>query len=166
VAGSLRLDLAQFRALEAFAAFASDLDKASRAQLDRGSRLVELLKQPQYQPFSVSRQVASLWAGGSGGMDDVPIEDIRRFETEMLDFLGREHAHVLADIEDTKDLSDESVQGLQDALTTFKSQFVTSSGQPLVKDTPVEALEDEADALSVTKKVRQAPPTGTAGKTS
>jgi F-type H+-transporting ATPase subunit alpha len=166
VAGSLRLDLAQFRALEAFAAFASDLDKASRAQLDRGSRLVELLKQPQYQPFSVSRQVASLWAGGSGGMDDVPIEDIRRFETEMLDFLGREHAHVLADIEDTKDLSDESVQGLQDALTTFKSQFVTSSGQPLVKDTPVEALEDEADALSVTKKVRQAPPTGTAGTTS
>jgi len=166
VAGSLRLDLAQFRALEAFAAFASDLDKASRAQLDRGSRLVELLKQPQYQPFSVSKQVVSLWAGGSGGMDDVPIEDIRRFETELLDYVGREHGHVLADIEETKDLSDETVQGLQDALASFKTQFVTSSGQPLVKDEPVEALEDEADALSVTKKVRKAPPSGTAGKTS
>ena len=166
VAGSLRLDLAQFRALEAFAAFASDLDKASRAQLDRGSRLVELLKQPQYQPFSVSKQVVSLWAGGSGGMDDVPIEDIRRFETELLDYMGREHAGVMADIEQTKDLSDDSVTALQGALASFKTQFVTSSGQPLIKDTPVDALEDEADALSVTKKVRKAPPTGTAGKTS
>jgi F-type H+-transporting ATPase subunit alpha len=165
VAGSLRLDLAQYRALEAFAAFASDLDKASRAQLDRGSRLVELLKQPQYQPFSVSKQVVSLWAGGSGGMDDVPIEDIRRFETELLDYMGREHAGVMADIEATKDLSDDSVQGLQDALASFKSQFVTSSGQPLIKDTPVDAMEEESDALSVTKKVRKAPPTGTAGKT-
>ena len=166
VAGSLRLDLAQFRALEAFAAFASDLDKASRAQLDRGSRLVELLKQPQYQPFSVSKQVVSLWAGGSGGMDDVPIEDIRRFEAELLDYVGREQAHVLADIEETKDLSEDTVQGLNGALASFKRQFVTSSGQPLIKDEPVEALEDEADALSVTKKVRKAPPSGTAGKTS
>ena len=168
VAGSLRLELAQFRALEAFAAFASDLDKASRAQLDRGSRLVELLKQPQYDPFPVNKQVVSIWAGGSGGLDDVPLEDIRRFEAEFLDFLGRERADLLADIADTNDLSDATQQGLTAALQTFKSQFVTSSGQPLVKDEPVEALEagEQADALAVTKMVRKAPPAGTAGKTS
>jgi F-type H+-transporting ATPase subunit alpha len=166
VAGSLRLDLAQYRALEAFAAFASDLDKASRAQLDRGARLVELLKQPQYRPFSVPRQVVSLWAGTSGGLDDVPIEDIRRFETEFLDFIGREHADVLATVGETGDLSDDTLRTMETALASFKSQFVTSSGQPLVKDEPVEALEGEADALAVTKKVRKTPPAGTAGKTS
>ena len=166
VAGSLRLDLAQFRALEAFAAFASDLDKASRAQLDRGARLVELLKQPQYQPFPVSRQVVSLWAGTSGGLDDVPIEDIRRFEAEFLDYVGREHGDVFSSIDETGDLSEDTLGTMQLALDSFKTQFVTSSGQPLIKDEPVDALEDEADALSVTKKVRKAPPTGTAGKTS
>ena len=166
VAGSLRLDLAQYRALEAFAAFASDLDKASRAQLDRGARLVELLKQPQYSPFPVNKQVVSLWSGSSGGLDDVPLEDVRRFETEFLDFVGREHADLLASIADTNDLSDDTVSGLESALGSFKGQFVTSSGQPLIKDVPVEAMEDEADALAVTKKVRKAPPAGTAGKTS
>jgi F-type H+-transporting ATPase subunit alpha len=166
VAGSLRLDLAQYRALEAFAAFASDLDKASRAQLDRGARLVELLKQPQYQPFPVERQVVSIWAGGSGGLDDVPLEDIRRFEADLLDYVGREHADIFTAIADTNDLSDETLARLETALAAFKSQFVTSSGQALVKDEPVEALEDEAGALSVTKKVRKAPPAGTAGKTS
>jgi F-type H+-transporting ATPase subunit alpha len=166
VAGSLRLDLAQYRALEAFAAFASDLDKASRAQLDRGARLVELLKQPQYQPFPVNKQVVSIWAGTSGGLDDVPLEDVRRFEAEFLDYLERDHADVLAEIADTNDMSSESQSGLTDALGAFKGQFVTSSGQPLVKDEPVEALEDEADALAVTKVVRKTPPAGTAGKTS
>ena len=166
VAGSLRLDLAQYRALEAFAAFASDLDKASRAQLDRGARLVELLKQPQYQPFPVSRQVVSLWAGTSGGLDDVPAEDIRRFEAEFLDFVGREHADIYTAVDETGDLSDDTLSTMQLGLDTFKTQFVTSSGQPLIKDEPVDALEDEADALAVTKKVRKAPPTGTAGKTS
>ena len=166
VAGSLRLDLAQYRALEAFAAFASDLDKASRAQLDRGARLVELLKQPQYQPYPVSRQVVSLWAGTSGGLDDVPAEDIRRFEAEFLDFVGREHGDVFSAVDETGDLSDDTLGTMHLALDTFKTQFVTSSGQPLVKDEPVDALEDEADALAVTKKVRKAPPTGTAGKTS
>ena len=80
VAGRLRLDLAQYRELEAFAAFGSDLDKASKAQLARGARLVELLKQPQYSPFPVERQVVSIWAGTTGQLDDVPVEDIRRFE--------------------------------------------------------------------------------------
>ncbi|MFM1786587.1 MAG: hypothetical protein RL228_537, partial [Actinomycetota bacterium] len=84
VAGRLRLDLAQYRELEAFAAFGSDLDAASKAQLDRGARLVELLKQPQYSPFSMADAVISVWAGTTGKMDDVPVEDIRRFESEFL----------------------------------------------------------------------------------
>src|SRR5579872_2325001 len=89
VAGNLRLSLSQYRDLEAFAAFASDLDAASRAQLDRGSRLVELLKQPQYDPFPVEEQVVSIWAGSNGYLDNVPVEDIRRFEAQFLDSLRR-----------------------------------------------------------------------------
>ena len=94
VAGTLRLSLSQFRDLEAFAAFASDLDAASRAQLNRGAVLVELLKQGQYRPFPVEEQVVSLWAGTGGYMDDVPIEDVRRFEAEFLDYLKRSHAGI------------------------------------------------------------------------
>src|SRR5205814_5315335 len=87
VSGRLRLDLAQYRELEAFAAFASDLDKASRAQLERGARLVELLKQPQYSPFSVEEEIISVWAGTTGQLDDVPVGDVRRFETEFLQYV-------------------------------------------------------------------------------
>src|SRR5207244_8173631 len=87
VAGDLRLNLPQYRDLEALAAFASDLDAVSRAQLDRGARLVELLKQPQYSPFPVEEQVVSIWAGSNGYLDDVPVEDISRFETDFLDYL-------------------------------------------------------------------------------
>ena len=97
VAGNLRLSLSQYRDLEAFAAFASDLDAASRAQLDRGARLVELLKQPQYDPFPVEDQVVSIWAGGNGYLDDVPIEDVSRFETDFLEYLRRSHAGHPAD---------------------------------------------------------------------
>jgi F-type H+-transporting ATPase subunit alpha len=143
VSGSLRIDLAQYRDLEAFAAFASDLDKASRAQLDRGSRLVEILKQGQYTPYPVSHQVVSIWAGTTGQLDEVPVEDVRRFEREFLDFLGRDRREILDSIENTKDLSDDTVQLLDKAVTEFKGQFVTSSGQPLVKDEPVAPLEDE-----------------------
>src|SRR5215471_14215614 len=98
VAGGLKLALSQYRDLEAFAAFASDLDAASRAQLDRGARLVELLKQPQYAPSPVERQVVSVWAGTSGYLDDVPIEDIRRFEEEFLGTLGRKHPGIYESI--------------------------------------------------------------------
>src|SRR6202795_3595288 len=91
VAGSLRLDLSQYRDLEAFASFASDLDAVSRAQLDRGGRLVELLKQPQYSPMPVERQVGSVWAGTTGQLDDVPVEDVHRFETEFLEYLRRSY---------------------------------------------------------------------------
>ena len=92
VAGGLKLALSQYRDLEAFASFASDLDAVSRAQLDRGGRLVELLKQPQYSPLPVEQQVVTVWAGTSGLLDDVPLEDIRRFEGEFLDHLRREQA--------------------------------------------------------------------------
>src|SRR5437660_3561407 len=106
VAGRLRLDLAQYRELEAFAAFGSDLDKASKAQLERGARLVELLKQPQYAPFSVERQVVSVWAGTTGQLDDVPVQDIRKFEREFLDHVAHRHASVYDGIISTGTLSD------------------------------------------------------------
>ncbi|RZS87102.1 ATP synthase F1 subcomplex alpha subunit [Motilibacter rhizosphaerae] len=144
IAGRLRVDLAQYRELEAFAAFGSDLDAASKAQLARGSRLVELLKQPQYSPFSVEREVVSIWAGTQGKLDDVPVEDVRRFEAEFLDFVGREHAGVFAAIVETKELSDDTVSELDAAVTAFKKQFTTSEGEQLVKDEPV-AAKDAGD---------------------
>jgi F-type H+-transporting ATPase subunit alpha len=155
VAGRLRLDLAQYRELEAFAAFGSDLDKASKAQLERGARLVELLKQPQYTPFAVERQVVSLWAGTTGRLDEVPVEDIRRFESEFLDHVSAKHAGVLAAIESTKALSDESIAELETAIEAFKKTFTTSSGELLVKDVPVEALEEsDVDQATITRKAR------------
>ncbi|HKE51102.1 MAG TPA: F0F1 ATP synthase subunit alpha [Actinomycetes bacterium] len=143
VTGRLRLDLAQYRELEAFAAFGSDLDAASKAQLARGSRLVELLKQPQYTPFPMNEEVASLWAGTTGQLDDVPVEDIRRFEAEFLDFLRTSHKGVLDAIAETRELTDDTVTALTDAMTEFKATFETSSGELLVKDEPVAALDEE-----------------------
>jgi F-type H+/Na+-transporting ATPase subunit alpha len=143
VAGNLRLSLSQYRDLEAFAAFASDLDAASRAQLDRGARMVELLKQPQYAPFPVEEQVVSIWTAGNGFMDDVPVEDIRRFESEFLENLRRNHEGVLTTIRETKDLSDDTVTALRDAVGTFRAGFETHTGELLVKDDEVEALESE-----------------------
>jgi F-type H+/Na+-transporting ATPase subunit alpha len=144
VAGNLRLSLSQYRDLEAFAAFASDLDAASRAQLDRGSRLVELLKQPQYDPFPVEDQVVSIWAGSNGYLDDVPLEDVSRFEKDFLEFLRRSHGGILATIRETKALSDDTVTALKDAVEEFRGSFETSSGELLsAEDEQAEALEDE-----------------------
>ena len=144
VAGNLRLALSQYRDLEAFAAFASDLDAASRAQLDRGARLVELLKQPQYAPFPVEEQVVSIWAGGNGYLDDVPIEDISRFETEFLENLRQRHAGILQTIRESLDLSEDTVTALRDAIEGFRKVFETSTGELLSgDDEPAEALEDE-----------------------
>ncbi|MER6830503.1 F0F1 ATP synthase subunit alpha [Streptosporangium sp. NPDC000563] len=155
VAGTLRLSLSQFRDLEAFASFASDLDAASRAQLERGQRLVELLKQAQYSPFPVEKQVVSVWAGTTGELDDVPVEDIRRFESEFLDYLGRENKGVFDGIRETRDLSDDTVTVLKDAITEFKKSFETSSGEYLVNDEPVAALgEAEVGQEKITKRVR------------
>jgi len=155
VAGSLRLNLAQFRELEAFAAFGSDLDKASKQQLERGSRLVELLKQPQYQPYPMERAVVSVWSGTTGQLDEVPLEDIRRFESEFLDYLDAQNAGVLTTIRETSELSDDTVTALEKAVGDFKKTFMTSEGHLLVKDMPVEALpEEDIHTAKVTKTVR------------
>ncbi len=130
VSGTLKLELAQYRALEAFALFASDLDAASRRQLDRGARLTELLRQPQYSPFPVEKQVVSIWAGTQGKLDDVPVEDVLRFEAELHDYLGR-NTKVLDTIRETNVLSDDTKSELDSAVEQFKKEFVTGSGDPL-----------------------------------
>ena len=155
VAGQLRLNLAQFRELEAFAAFGSDLDAASKAQLERGSRLVELLKQAQYEPQAMEREVISVWAGTTGRLDDVPVEDVRRFDAEFLDYVERNKAEILDAIRSTSDLSDDTVSVLEATIEEFKRQFSTSSGQLLVNDESVEAIEDEdVDPTQITRSVR------------
>jgi len=155
VSGSMKLDLAQYDDLKAFAAFASDLDAASRAQLDRGARLVELLKQGQGAPVPVAKQVVSIWAGTTGRLDDVPVEDIRRFESEFLDYVSREHGDLLDSILTTGELSDEGTTTLEEAVQAFKQQFVTASGQPLVKDEPVAAMgEGEEDLTKIRRRRR------------
>jgi F-type H+/Na+-transporting ATPase subunit alpha len=131
VAGRLRLDLAQFRELEAFAAFGSDLDAASKAQLERGARMVELLKQAQYAPFAVEEQVVSIWAGTTGRLDDVPVVDIRRFERDFLEYLRTEHKGVLTGIVETGKLEDGTIDALSAALASFKQGFETAEGKLL-----------------------------------
>jgi F-type H+-transporting ATPase subunit alpha len=130
VAGSLKLELAQFRDMQAFAMFASDLDATTRRQLDRGSRLTELLRQPQYSPYPVEDQVVSVWAGLQGLMDEVPVNDVLRFERELLDYL-RHHGTALANIRETKVFDDDTAQQLRDQIVDFKKTFQTSDGKPL-----------------------------------
>jgi F-type H+/Na+-transporting ATPase subunit alpha len=123
VSGSLRVDLAQYRALEAFAMFASDLDPASRAQLARGSRLVELLKQRQYTPYPMEEQAISIFAGTSGLIDDLPVEDVRRFEQELLEHLRRE-GDILATIRETREFGEDTEKSVRAAIEEFKRNFV------------------------------------------
>ncbi|RKR73804.1 F0F1 ATP synthase subunit alpha [Frondihabitans australicus] len=130
VSGTLKLELAQYRSLEAFAMFASDLDAASRRQLARGSRLTELLKQPQYSPFPVEKQVVSIWAGTNGKLDEVPVPDILRFEAEFHDYLERT-GDVLTKLRDTNVLSDDIVEELEKSVDGFKKEFQTGEGKPL-----------------------------------
>src|SRR6266568_1066115 len=120
VAGSLRLDLAQFRELQAFAQFGSDLDKATQSQLARGQRLTEILKQPQYQPMSVEKQVLVIWAATNGHVDDIAIENVRRFEADLLQFVENSHPALLQSIREKKSLTDEITSDLQQALQDFK----------------------------------------------
>jgi len=143
VAGGLKLALSQYRDLEAFASFASDLDPASRAQLDRGGRLVELLKQPQYSPFPVERQVVSVWAGTQGYLDDVPVEDVRRFETEFLDELARSRSGIYDAIRETGVLSGDTVTALKDAIGQFRTTFEKTDGELLVSEEPALALDED-----------------------
>ena len=155
VAGRLRLDLAQFRELESFAAFGSDLDAASKASIARGSRLVELLKQPQYSPFPMEKAVVSIWAGTTGRLDEVPVEDIRRFEAEFLQYLDSNHADLLGEVRETRDMSDANIEKLVAAIAAFKKTFMKSDGTPLVVDEQFDALaESEIKRNTVTRTVR------------
>ncbi|MCW3818738.1 F0F1 ATP synthase subunit alpha [Micromonospora sp. DR5-3] len=150
VAGSLRLNLAQFRELEAFAAFASDLDKASRAQLERGSRLVELLKQPNYSPYPVQEQVVSVWAGTEGKLDDIPVGEIKRFESEFLQYLRHKHEGVLAAIADNK-WDDDIIGSLDSAITEFKQLFLGKEDEVRINEAPAKPLEGEETRETVTR---------------
>ncbi|MDX6229481.1 MAG: F-type H+/Na+-transporting ATPase subunit alpha [Frankiales bacterium] len=143
VAGSLRLNLAQYRELEAFSAFGSDLDKASKDQLARGGRLVELLKQPQYAPFPIERQVVSIWAGTTGQLDDIEVGDVRRFEHDFLDFIARDHEGIYAEIVNTGLLSDEVKEQLVNAIEEFKKTFETGAQKREINEAEAKALEEE-----------------------
>jgi F-type H+/Na+-transporting ATPase subunit alpha len=142
VAGSLKLELAQYRDMQAFAMFASDLDATTRRQLDRGSRLVELLRQPQYSPYPVEEQVVSVWAGIQGLMDEVPVDDVLRFERELLDHL-RHHGDVLRNIRETKNFDDDTAAALREQIAEFKKGFQTSEGKLLAGREEHVALEEE-----------------------
>jgi F-type H+-transporting ATPase subunit alpha len=126
VAGRLRVDLAQYRELEAFAAFGSDLDKASQQQLARGSRLVELLKQPAASPFPVGREIVSIWAGTTGKLDDIEVADIRRFETELLEFIQHRDAGIYEELATAKSFEDDHASRLEKLVDEFKKQFQPS----------------------------------------
>ncbi len=152
VSGTLKLELAQYRSLEAFAMFASDLDAASRRQLDRGARLTELLKQPQYSPYPVEEQTVSIWAGTKGHLDDVPVVDILRFEREFLDYLGR-NSEALNTLRETNVLDDAVLADIEAKIAAFKLEFRTSAGQALHEqfdELPEEEIKQEQ--LVVSKK--------------
>jgi F-type H+-transporting ATPase subunit alpha len=152
---NLKLFLSQYRDLEAFAAFASDLDAASRAQLDRGERLVELLKQPQNSPLPVEQQVVSLWAATNGELDEVPVEDIGRFESDLHDYIRRSHGGVLDGIRETGVLDDDTETSLKDAITEFKKGFETSSGGYLGQEKAEAIDEDEVEQEKITRVRKQ-----------
>ena len=154
VTGSLKVDLAQFRAMEAFAMFASDLDAASRQQLDRGSRLMALLKQPAYSPYPLEEMVVSLWVGTTGRLDRVPTEDVLRFENEFIDYVKRSHEGILATIRETTKFEDDTAESLDSAYESFLDQFETSEGGSIKVGTeaPAEALEDEDQEQIVKQK--------------
>ena len=157
VAGSLRLDLSQYRELEAFAAFASDLDATSKAQLERGARLVELLKQPQAQPMPVEEQVVSIFLGTGGHLDSVPVEDVRRFETELLDHIRASEEQILTEIRESQKLSDETSDALVKVIDNFKKGFAATGGGSVVPEEHAEAL-DEDDLGKESVKVNKPAP--------
>jgi F-type H+-transporting ATPase subunit alpha len=157
VAGSLRLDLSQYRELESFAAFASDLDATSKAQLERGERLVELLKQPQYQPMPVEEQVVSIFLGTGGHLDSVPVEDVRRFETELLDHMRASEEKFLAGVRDSGKLSEEGENQLTEIINNFKKGFAATGGGSVVPDEHVEPL-DEGDLEKESVQVKKEKP--------
>jgi F-type H+-transporting ATPase subunit alpha len=151
VSGTLKLELAQFRSLEAFAMFASDLDAASRAQLQRGAVLTELLKQPQYSPYAVEDQVAAVWAGTKGKLDDVAVEDVKRFESELLDHLRRK-TDVLTSIRESGKLEPATEEALSAAVEDFRAGFQRADGTALVGGEVEGGPVDVEQAQVVVKK--------------
>ncbi len=160
VAGRLKLDLAQYRAMEAFAMFASDLDPASRAQLAKGARLVELLKQKSASPFPIEEQVVSIWAGTTGQLDSIKVEDVRTFEAEFLDYLRREKKGLLDGIRETGKFDDDSRSGLEEAVKAFKVQFGGEAPQDDRRTdigseaTPEDLQEEDMDQEQIVRQKR------------
>jgi F-type H+-transporting ATPase subunit alpha len=157
VAGSLRLELSQYRELEAFAAFASDLDATSKAALERGARLYELLKQPQYNPYSAEEQVVAIYCGTGGHLDTVPVADIKRFETDVLDYVRRHAADVLESIRETGDLNEDIQKRLDEAINEVKQQFTASDGSSVVNEAEAGALDPDQVGHESVKVRRPAP---------
>ena len=157
VAGSLRLDLSQYRELESFAAFASDLDETSKKQLDRGARLVELLKQPQNSPMPVEEQVVAIFLGTRGHLDSVPVEDVQKFEREFLEHVKGSHEGILKEIRESKKLSEELEEKLEKVVNDFKKGFDTTDGSSVVRDEHVDAM-DEEDVEKESVKVKKPEP--------
>ncbi|WP_406298481.1 F0F1 ATP synthase subunit alpha [Embleya sp. NBC_00888] len=154
VAGRLRVDLAQYRELAAFASFGSDLDATSKASLQRGARMVELLKQGQFEPFAIELQVVSIWAGTTGKLDDVPVQDIRRFEKELHEYVQHKHAALLTGIVETGKLEDDTVMALTDAVEAFKQTFTKFDGEPLIQDvTPAGLTKEDVGQEKITRHV-------------
>jgi F-type H+/Na+-transporting ATPase subunit alpha len=156
VSGTLKLDLAQYRDMQAFAMFASDLDAASRQQLTRGARLMELLKQGQYSPFPVEDQVVSIWAGTNGYLDDVPVEDVTRFETEFISHL-KHRTSVLTTIAQTNLLEDSTVEELKSQIVDFKQGFFGEGDSRLVgagREEHNALAEDEVAQEQIVKQKR------------
>jgi len=152
VAGTLKIDLAQYRDLEAFAMFASDLDAASRQQLTRGARLTTLLKQPQYTPYPVENQVVAIWAATKGYLDRVPLDKVGDYESDLLDHLAR-HTNVLTDIAETKDLSDQTMAAMKAAVEQFTNDFLATIGV-LAEPEVVEPTDVEVDQEQIPKAKR------------
>jgi len=150
VAGTLRLDLAQYRAMEAFAQFASDLDAASRQQLERGRRLVELLKQDQWLPVPVERQAVIVFAGTNGYTDKLPVDSLKEYEQELYAFIDKNYADIWEDIQKTRDIGDETKKKVEKALAEFGKRFVAS------KDGAPEAEKAEAGEKKSKKSKKKA----------
>jgi F-type H+-transporting ATPase subunit alpha len=157
VAGSLRLDLSQYRELESFAAFASDLDETSKKQLDRGARLVELLKQPQNSPMPVQEQVVAIFLGTRGHLDTVPVEDVQKFEREFLEHVKGSQEGILNEIRESKKLSEELEEKLEKVVNDFKKGFDTTDGSSVVPEEHVDAMDDE-DVEKESVKVKKPKP--------
>jgi F-type H+-transporting ATPase subunit alpha len=157
VSGSLRIDLSQYRELESFAAFASDLDETSKAQLERGARLYELLKQPQYSPIPVAEQVAIVYLGTNGFFDSVPVEDVRRFNNEFLAHARRKHAEIFDEITKSGKFSDENAKALENAVEEFKKDFQSTDGSSVVTGADAEAMDADKVGQETVKVNKPAP---------